>query len=230
MRETENRRDAFREEHMATAPKALIVDDHPLFRDALETALALASGSTAHSVHAGSIKEALEQVEADTFNLILLDLNLADANGFSGLARLQSEGVDCSIVVVSATEADGVFLQAKTLGAAGYLPKSLGLEDLAAALAMVMDGGEWFPETGDQPGDNEAEAERIASLTPAQRRVINGLSDGLLNKQIAYEMGISEATVKAHMTAIFRKLGANNRTQALLIYNSAIGLNDHSAA
>lgn len=215
---------------MATAPKALIVDDHPLFRDALETALSLASGATAQAVHAGSIKEALERLNETAFNLVLLDLNLADANGFSGFARLQSDGVDCPIVVVSATEADGVFQQAKTLGAGGYLPKSLGLEDLAAALATVMDGGQWFPESsGDTAGD-EAEAERVASLTPAQRRVINGLSDGLLNKQIAYEMGISEATVKAHMTAIFRKLGANNRTQALLIYNSALGLNDHSAA
>lgn len=215
---------------MATAPKALIVDDHPLFRDALETALSLASGATAHSVHAGSIREALEHIGAETFNLILLDLNLTDANGFNGLARLQSEGLDCPIVVVSATESDGVFQQAKTLGAAGYLPKSLGLDDLAAALATVMDGGEWFPETSAENAEGEAEAERVASLTPAQRRVINGLSDGLLNKQIAYEMGISEATVKAHMTAIFRKLGANNRTQALLIYNSALGLNDHSAA
>lgn len=215
---------------MATAPKALIVDDHPLFRDALTTALSLASGATAQAVHAGSIREALEQIEDNTFSLVLLDLNLTDANGFNGFARLQSEGVDCPIVVVSATESEGVFQQARTLGAAGYLPKSLGLEELAAALATVMDGGQWFPESSGVSTGDEAEAERVASLTPAQRRVINGLSDGLLNKQIAYEMGISEATVKAHMTAIFRKLGANNRTQALLIYNSALGLNDHSAA
>lgn len=215
---------------MTTAPKALIVDDHPLFRDALTTALSLASGATAQAVHAGSIREALEQIEDNTFSLVLLDLNLTDANGFNGFARLQSEGVDCPIVVVSATEFEGVFQQARTLGAAGYLPKSLGLEELAAALATVMDGGQWFPESSGVSAGDEAEAERVASLTPAQRRVINGLSDGLLNKQIAYEMGISEATVKAHMTAIFRKLGANNRTQALLIYNSALGLNDHSAA
>ena len=133
-------------------------------------------------------------------------------------------------MVVSATETGGVFQQAKTLGASGYLPKSLGLEDLAAALATVLDGGQWFPEVVGASSDKEDEAERVASLTPAQRRVINGLSDWLLNKQIAYEMGISEATVKAHMTAIFRKLRANNRTQALLIYKSALGLDDHSAA
>lgn len=84
---------------MATAPKALIVDDHPLFRDALTTALSLASGATAQAVHAGSIREALEQIEDNTFSLVLLDLNLTDANGFNGFARLQSEGVDCPIVV-----------------------------------------------------------------------------------------------------------------------------------
>ena len=215
---------------MATALKALIVDDHPLFRDALETALSLASGATAIAFHASSIKEALEHSSAEKFNLILLDLNLADASGFDGLARLQTDGVACPIVVVSATESDSAFQQAETLGAAGYLPKSLSLDDLAAALATVLDGGQWFPETNDDTSGLGKEAERVATLTPAQRRVINGLSDGLLNKQIAYEMGISEATVKAHMTAIFRKLGANNRTQALLIYKSALGLDDHSAA
>lgn len=215
---------------MATAPKALIVDDHPLFRDALETALSLASGATAKAVHAGSIKDALARTKEETFSLVLLDLNLADASGFDGLARLQSAGIACPIVVVSATESDRVFQQSQTLGAAGYLPKSLGLDDLAAALATVLDGGEWFPAIQSSASETDDNAERVASLTPAQRRVIGGLSDGLLNKQIAYEMGISEATVKAHMTAIFRKLGANNRTQALLIYKSALGLDDHSAA
>ena len=215
---------------MATAPKALIVDDHPLFRDALETALSLASGATAKAVHAGSIKDALAWTQEETFSLVLLDLNLADASGFDGLARLQSEGITCPIVVVSATESDRVFQQSQTLGAAGYLPKSLGLEDLAAALATVLDGGEWFPAIEATPSELDDITERVGSLTPAQRRVIGGLSDGLLNKQIAYEMGISEATVKAHMTAIFRKLGANNRTQALLIYKSALGSDDHSAA
>lgn len=215
---------------MGSAPKALIVDDHPLFRDALETALSLASGATAKATHAGSIKEAIEHASEETFNLILLDLNLADAEGFDGLARLQSAGLQCPIVVVSATESQSAFQQAKTLGAAGYLPKSLALNDLAAALVTVLDGGQWFPELSGDASENEEGAERVASLTPAQKRVINGLSDGLLNKQIAYEMGISEATVKAHMTAIFRKLGANNRTQALLIYKSALGLDDHSAA
>ena len=97
-------------------------------------------------------------------------------------------------------------------------------------MVTVLDGGQWFPEPSGAALESDEDMERVASLTPAQRRVISGLSNGLLNKQIAYEMGISEATVKAHMTAIFRKLGANNRTQALLIYKSALGLDGHSAA
>jgi DNA-binding NarL/FixJ family response regulator len=215
---------------MPKAPKALIVDDHPLFRDALETALSHASGGEASAVHAGSIKEAVAHLDSIAPNVVLLDLNLSDANGFDGLTRLQSLGLSAPVVVVSASESDAIFQQAKALGAAGYLPKSLGLDDLAAALATVLDGGTWFPETSEVISDMVDGAARVASLTPAQKRVINGLSEGFLNKQIAYEMGISEATVKAHMTAIFRKLGANNRTQALLLYNSALGLDDHSAA
>ncbi|MEM9987976.1 MAG: response regulator transcription factor [Pseudomonadota bacterium] len=208
---------------MATPQTALIIDDHPLFRDALETALIQARGGAAQVVHAASIKEALDILETLKPDLILLDLHLEDAEGFDGLTRIQASQRACPIVVVSATEAVATYAKAKTLGASGYLPKSLGLDDLSAALVTVLDGGSWFPALDDLSESREA-TERVASLTPAQRRVINGLADGLLNKQIAYEMGISEATVKAHMTAIFRKLGANNRTQALLIYKSALGL------
>lgn len=214
---------------MATAPVALIIDDHPLFRDALDTALEEASNGTLTGTHAASIAAALETLDHQSPSLVLLDLNLADASGFDGLVKLQASGVACPIVVVSATESGVAFNQARKLGAAGYLPKSMDLGDLSAALATVLDGGNWFPENIASAAELDG-ADRIASLTPAQRRVINGLSDGLLNKQIAYEMGISEATVKAHMTAIFRKLGANNRTQALLLYKSALGVDDHSAA
>lgn len=217
------------EENMAVDIVALIIDDHPLFRDALEAALIAAVGSNAVAHHAGSLAAAREALSVQRPDVILLDLNLSDASGFDGLSRLQADGVTCPIVVVSATESPQAFQQAKSLGAAGYLPKSLSLEDLSAALATVLDSGTWFPETADAETPSE-DATRVASLTPAQRRVITGLSEGLLNKQIAYEMGISEATVKAHMTAIFRKLGANNRTQALLIYKSATDLDDHSAA
>ncbi|MEO0714222.1 MAG: response regulator transcription factor [Pseudomonadota bacterium] len=213
---------------MSAAPRVLIVEDHPLFRDALETALMRAVPGTPSTRHAASLSDALAAIGNSTFELILLDLNLADSEGFEGLSKIRAANSQCAIVVISALETMTAYSKAKTLGAAGYLPKSMPLEDLSAGLATVLDGGEWFPA-----GVSHAESDsaiRVSNLTPAQRRVLDGLSDGLLNKQIAYEMDISVATVKAHMTAIFRKLGANNRTQALLIYKSAMSAGDHSAA
>ncbi len=215
---------------MGQAPDVLIVDDHPLFRDALEIALAQAFPAGARAHHSGSLADALEALETHKPNLILLDLNLSDASGFDGLARLRAASPETPVVVVSATESAEAYSRARALGAAGYLPKSLSLNDLSAALATTLDGGTWFPPAEDEDSEADTLAERVASLTPAQRRVLAGLSDGLLNKQIAYEMDISVATVKAHMTAIFRKLGANNRTQALLIYSQAVSLDNHSAA
>lgn len=216
---------------MAETPHILIVDDHPLSGDALESALHAAFPSGARATHARDIASAKVALGTEVPNMILLDLNLPDASGFDGLQSLATKVTDCPIVVVSATETDDAFHKAKALGAAGYMPKSLELDDMAAVLVTVLDGGHWFPETGTERTVEDAElSARISSLTPAQRRVLSGLSDGLLNKQIAYEMGISTATVKAHMTAIFRKLHANNRTQALLIFKSATHIDDHPTA
>ena len=210
---------------MSRVPTVLIVDDHPLFRDALEAALGTAfpDGAVAH--HASSLAEALAKIREFRCDLVLLDLTLGDTQEFDGLTRLLAAGPGCPVVVVSATESPQAFGTAKALGAAGYLPKRMSMEDLSAALATALDGGKWFPptESGANAGRDELLA-RVADLTPAQRKVLAGLADGLLNKQIAYEMDISVATVKAHMTAIFRKLGANNRTQALLIYKEATSL------
>lgn len=210
---------------MGLVPTVLIVDDHPLFRDALEAALGTAFPDGATAQHAISLAEALSKLKEQRFDLILLDLTLGDTQEFDGLTRLMAAGPGCPIVVVSATDASQAFGTARALGAAGYLPKSMSMEDLSAALATALDGGQWFPPS-DVAADagREALLARVADLTPAQRKVLSGLNDGLLNKQIAYEMDISVATVKAHMTAIFRKLGANNRTQALLIYKEATSL------
>ncbi|MDF1681676.1 response regulator transcription factor [Ponticaulis sp.] len=204
-------------------PAVLIVDDHPLFRDALKAALQKAFPDGADTAEAASITAAMSAVSDTRYDLLLLDLNIPDATGFDGLVKLKTAVGDAPVYVVSATEGGEAYARAQSLGASGYLPKSLSSEDLSAALVTALDGGTWFPvsEDGGLDAESEAVAARLASLTPAQRRVLNGLSDGLLNKQIAYEMGISEATVKAHMTAIFRKLGANNRTQALLIFKEA---------
>lgn len=214
---------------MSEGPRVLIVDDHPLFRDALAVALRGAYPSAA-PIFAGSFSEALTRLETAPCDLILLDLNLGDTHDFDGLTRLKTLRPALPVVVVSATDAPRAFQTARTPGASGYLPKSLSLEDLSAALATTLDGGEWFPEMPGLAATETSAASRMASLTPAQRRVLAGLADGLLNKQIAHEMDISIATVKAHMTAIFRKLGVVNRTQALLIYQEAVSAGGSSAA
>ena len=129
------------------------------------------------------------------------------------------------IIIVSATETVEAFTIAIALGASGYIPKSSNLDDITASIEIVLSGQKAFPENlSDSLTANINAAQKLRSLTPAQTRVMSCLSDGMLNKQIAFEMGISEATVKAHMTAIFRKLGANNRTQALLVFRDATRL------
>ncbi|NBC20488.1 MAG: response regulator [Alphaproteobacteria bacterium] len=213
------------------APDILIVDDHPLFRDALETAIGRAA-EQAVTRHCGTLEEALSRVCEHSPDLLLLDLNLADASGFDGIVRLHALVPELAVAIVSASEGEEVYQRARTLGARAYLPKSLDIAALSQALSDILAGGDWFPEGAARAPDERDgdEAEKLASLTPAQRRVLDGLSAGLLNKQIAFEMGISEATVKAHMTAIFRKLGVNNRTQALLTLKSATAVDDYSAA
>lgn len=206
---------------MPAEKRVLIVDDHPLFRDALEAAFLQLSGTPTTITKAASLQQALAFLDTEAADLILLDLSLSDASGFDGMTRLLVRPDPCPVYIVSALEQPEAFSRARALGAAGYFPKSLAMEDLRAALATALDGGEWFPESL-APDTPDESAQRLASLTPAQFRVLNGLAEGLLNKQIAYEMGISVATVKAHMTAILRKLGASNRTQALLIYKEAV--------
>lgn len=206
---------------MTESQRVLIVDDHPLFRDALEVALERAGGGQIETAQAGSLSEALPELENVPASLVLLDLNMNDTEGFDGLTRLLAASRDARVAIVSATETGEAFATARALGASGYLPKSLSLDELTAALSAILKGEDWYPEGGGEEVVSEA-AQKVAELTPAQRRVLNGLAAGLLNKQIAYEMGISDATVKAHMTAIMRKLGATNRTQALLIYREAL--------
>jgi DNA-binding NarL/FixJ family response regulator len=204
------------------AIQILIVDDHPLFRDALRAALSRVSHRTINIHEAPRLNAAEAIIQQSPIGLVLLDLQLDDGSGFEGLARLRSLKRELAIVIVSATQNREAYATAKALGARGYLPKTLSLDALTSALEQVLDGADCFPDE-DDGADNSAR-DRLASLTPAQLRVIKGLSDGLLNKQIAYEMGISEATVKAHMTAILRKLGANNRTQALLAFKEATSI------
>lgn len=205
--------------------KALIIDDHPLFRDALELAL-IKSDITPSNIRCEStIENGIKALNTENYGLLLLDLNLSDSRDFEGLSKVRAVNQTIPIIIISATETEQAYNTAMTLGASGYIPKSSALEDITAAIKSVLSGQTVFPEkVSDLSAASNSASQRLGSLTPAQHRVMNCLSDGLLNKQIAFEMSISEATVKAHMTAIFRKLGANNRTQALLIFRDATQL------
>lgn len=199
----------------------LIADDHPLFRDALRRAVARALPD-AGIVEADSVAVLLEMVEAHPdADLLLLDLNMPGAQGFSALVHLRGQFPQVPVVVISAREEASIMRQAIEYGASGFIPKSANLETITQALQEVLDGQVWLPPalaTASVPTATDADlAARIASLTPQQFRVLCMLGEGLLNKQIAWELGVSEATVKAHMTAIMRKLGASNRTQVLVM-------------
>ncbi|HCH3531017.1 TPA: response regulator transcription factor [Vibrio parahaemolyticus] len=195
----------------------IIADDHPLFRNALFQSVHMAV-SGANLLEADSLDALLALLaKEEEPDLVLLDLKMPGANGMSGLIHLRAE-YPLPIVVVSASEEPTVVSQVKSHGAFGFIPKSSDMRELVNALNQVLNGDPYFPEglITNNAACNDL-AEKIAALTPQQYKVLGMLSDGLLNKQIAYELNVSEATIKAHMTAIFRKLGVKNRTQAVIM-------------
>ena len=201
----------------------IIADDHPLFRAALREAVAqLLPGVTI--IEASSL-ETLQQVVAlhTDADLILLDLHMPGAQGFSSLIYLRAQYPAIPVAVVSAAEEPAVIRRALDFGAAAYIPKSTPIEQIGSALRTVLEGGVWLPEGVTESSASDAEskerelARRIASLTPQQLRVLLMLADGRLNKQIAGDLDVSEATIKAHMTAVLRKLGLFRRTQAAVL-------------
>lgn len=202
--------------------KFLIADDHPLFRDALKRAVSslFPSASLAEADTTAALQTLLEQISDP--DLLLLDLHMPGASGFSGLVHVRARHPSLPVIVVSGNEEPGVMRRAIAHGASGYIPKSSSLDEMAQAIQQVLDGEVWLPKSarGAQAthlaADEADIARRLRELTPQQFRVLMMLADGLLNKQIAYELGVSEATIKAHMTAILKKLGASNRTQAVV--------------
>ncbi len=204
------------------AHEILIADDHPLFRSALHQALTLGLGSGVRLVEAASIAELENRLaEKGDWDLVLLDLNMPGAYGFSGLVLLRGQYPQVPVVMISAQEEAAVVARSREFGASGFIPKSSPLEVIQHAVRAVLDGDEWWPVQSDTAVSVSAEAKAasagLASLTPQQFRVLTMVCEGLLNKQIAYELSVSEATVKAHVTAIFRKLGVRTRTQAALL-------------
>lgn len=201
--------------------EVIIADDHPLFRDALKRAV-LQALPGANLVEADSVAVLQQRAEAHAdADLLLLDLHMPGAQGFSALVNIRALYPGLPIIVVSAHEEPSVMRRAVAHGASGYIPKSVPMDTIVAAVRSVLDGDVWLPPESrgnDAPlkSDEAAAAARIAQLTPQQFRVMAMIAEGLLNKQIAWELGLTEATVKAHMTAIMRKLGVSNRTQVAL--------------
>jgi DNA-binding NarL/FixJ family response regulator len=211
---------AKRMKRVGGSTRLVIADDHPLFRGALREAV---SGlfEKPDIAEAGSFEDVTRQLDRGAeIDLILLDLSMPGVRGFSGLMYLRAQYPSVPIIVVSANDDPAVIRRSMDFGASGFIPKTLGIEAMRAAIARVLEGGVWAPsdiELG--TGSDAATAgliARLASLTPQQVRVLMMLSEGLLNKQIAYELGVSEATIKAPVSAILEKLGVESRTQAVI--------------
>jgi len=200
--------------------RLVIADDHPLFRGALREAV---SGLLARVdiAEAGNFEAAAELLERNSdVDLILLDLAMPGVRGFSGLIFMRAQYPSVPVVVVSATDDPVVIRRCMEFGASGFIPKTLGVEAMRGAIKRVLDGGVWTPPDVDLTAVSDAETgelvARMATLTPQQVRVLMMLSEGLLNKQIAFQLAVSEATVKAHVSAILQKLGVESRTQAVI--------------
>jgi len=205
-----------------TLSQVLIIDDHPMFREALSAALSLAYPAT-RSREVTSLDEAIDVLETDRdFDMALLDLNLPSVHGFDGLLKLRTQHPRLPVLIVSGLENEKIINDAVTYGAAGFLPKSLGREELVTAIETVLQGDVYLPssvavDAGDEAEKQKAEIiERLLSLTPQQLRVLFMLREGLLNKQIAYELEVGATTVKKHVSEILRKLKVYSRTQAVI--------------
>src|ERR1700684_4427161 len=203
-----------------TATHLVIADDHPLFRDALRQAVASVVTS-AKIDEAGSFEELTALLDQDSdVDLVLLDLTMPGISAFSGLIYLRAQFPAIPVVIVSASDDGGTIRQSLDFGASGFIPKRFGVETLRDAILKVLAGDGWVPaDTALSPATDPELArlrDRLVTLTPQQVRVLMMLSEGLLNKQIAYELGVSEATIKAHVSAILQKLGVESRTQAVI--------------
>ena len=200
--------------------RILVADDHPLVRGALRQAISGAFEG-ADVLETGDLSSlSAELAKQPDMDLVLLDLAMPGVRGFSGLLYLRAQYPGVPVVVVSGNEDRGVMRRCIDFGASGFIPKTTGVETMRAAIRAVLDGGAWTPPDVDlsRPADSETAdiVRRLAALTPQQVRVLMMLSEGLLNKQIAYELSVSEATVKAHVSAILQKLGVESRTQAVI--------------
>jgi DNA-binding NarL/FixJ family response regulator len=211
----------------AANARLVIADDHPLFRGALRGAVSNVVGS-ATIEEAGSFDELTRLLEHDSdVDLILLDLTMPGISGFSGLIYLRAQYPGIPVVIVSASDDTETIRRSLDFGASGFIPKRFGADTLRDAFAKILAGDVWIPADVDLSAATDPETarlrDRLMTLTPQQVRVLMMLSEGLLNKQIAYELGVSEATIKAHVSAILQKLGVESRTQAVIVASRIAG-------
>ena len=204
---------------MIQPQKIIIADDHPLFRQALLEMLK--SKLTKTQWFQAQTIDALEQQlkENNDSDLVLLDLHIPEAHGFNTLIYIRSQYPHIPVVIVSAFEDNDTITKAMECGAAGFIPKSTPVDYIFEAITQILLGNIWLPETFNTISGEKITTgitEQIASLTQQQHRILMMFAQGLLNKQIAYELNVSEATIKAHATAIFKKLNVRNRTQAVI--------------
>ena len=198
----------------------IVADDHPLFRGALREVLG-SLPEEATIVEAADFDEAAKAIaDHPDADLMLLDLNMPGTSGLSGLALLRAEYPSVPIAIVSASEDAPIVARALDLGASGFIPKSASFDEMRRAVGQLLLGEVYVPDDIRLEGQRDVEVteliQRIRTLTPQQTRVLDMLGRGLLNKQIAYELGISEATIKAHVSAVLLKLGVDSRTQAVI--------------
>ena len=212
---------------MTSNTTIIIADDHPLFRGALRQALN-GLGESVEIVESGDF-DATRQAVIDhpDADIMLLDLAMPGVSGLSGLISLRAEFVSLPVVIVSASDDGATIRRVLDLGASGFIPKSASIDEIRAAVRAVLDGEVWVPASIDVAEEADTEVQdlirRLQTLTPQQSRVLGMLAEGLLNKQIAYELSVSEATIKAHVSAVLQKLGVDSRTQAV-IQLSRIGM------
>ena len=202
-------------------PALLVADDHPLFRAAVLHVLheRLPQFRTLEAASAAALGAALQ--EHPEVELVLLDLSMPGARGFSALLHVRGEFPGLPVVVISSNDDPRVIRRAQQFGAAGFIPKSVPAEAMGDAIGKVLEGGSWFPPMAAERSEADAQlASRLAQLTPQQFRVLLCLADGLLNKQIAAQLGLAENTVKVHVTAILKKLACYSRTQAAVLVKS----------
>ena len=205
----------------ASAPvRLVIVDDHPLFRAALAQALP-GCVDNAHVEEAESFEALNARLEEQEVpDLVLLDLTMPGVSGFSSLMSLRARYPDMPVVIVSARDDGATVRRSLDLGASGFISKSSSVAQMREAVRTVLDGGIFAPDSAGEDVEQDDEIaeliQRLATLTPQQTRVLGMLGEGLLNKQIAYELSVSEATVKAHVSAVLSKLEVDSRTQAVI--------------